>query len=971
MITLHAEASALSVTGGLDDTALVSGMANVASVQVTFSEDWDNLDKVLVFTDGIKTIIHEMTAEDEIVPIPHELMTGPGKTLYIGVQGTDGERVILPTVMCRLKAVAWGPDPDGDTTTVPSKVHWIEVRDELERLAGEAAASEAAAEASETAAAASERNAAQSAQQAMITAQTITEAAISDWLDGNPTALADAVVEAKLTKYATVADMQADEALAAGQIVATLGYTTLGDGGGCVYRISGTEEAGEHCILLNDSALHGVRYAVMVPPTDVRPEMFGAVGNGVADDTDELHDALTYAIGHGKRLLLAGMHKITGPILKWADVPGAAKMSARYLVLNIEGARPDKYSVSVAEGLKYGGIRMQDGVHVFDGLAGELPWVDPESDDLPQPPLQLRGSITRVAFVGQTETHNGSIFRNCELHAFRLDSCQISGIGAIFRYTSINTGSLIQNNTTTRLSSVAYCTFPVAPEDPDDPESPMVTDFSPYTKGGRRFTIKDSFLIGNYFGGAGKNSSGGTAEIDTHCFEWYDWSASEVANNFIEIFQSVFYPRYYKVKTEDNATYPFYGPLSAGNNYQMFKYLYYKEDTTNYCVFNSVGDQFSIFDEAQFPEGWGQAPGEKNFKTYARTIGANTYEVPQCLMDIRWNYQISITDAVINSQSANIVFVENGLNYSSTAVQYPNACARLSIRLSQKSNVGNTYDVCVAHSDVVRTRAVPQMIDIPFALTMTSLSEFEGFGDLTYTDQQTGRTYHLYLGQRAICNGMTYRLVPDMAENRPVWVEETGTQAAALIRGLRDPLLTAPAASIRMPLATGGSRPEYRWITAPFHERAVNRETQPQERGIIDAYKNWLNNNTARSWMLTVPAGTEKLRITIAGTTTYYALLQNAAVENQSPPNYCAGYEGRMALADGENTIYLPMDCAVIYVNVKTSSGSDVMPTDARWNIIGEAINTIPEAPATDGSYTLRATVSDGAIEYTWVAEEA
>ncbi len=149
MIKLTANASALAIKSGLDDTALVSGMANVASVQVEFSEDWDGLQKVLVFTDGQDTIIHELEADDEEVPVPHELMARPGKTLYLGVQGTDGAHVILPTVMCRLKPVVWGADPDGDESTVPSKPHWKEVKDTLEELVADATdeADRAAAEA--------------------------------------------------------------------------------------------------------------------------------------------------------------------------------------------------------------------------------------------------------------------------------------------------------------------------------------------------------------------------------------------------------------------------------------------------------------------------------------------------------------------------------------------------------------------------------------------------------------------------------------------------------------------------------------------------------------------------------------------------------------------------------------------------------------------------------------------------------
>lgn len=138
MITLHAEASALTVTAGLDDTMLVAGMANVASVQVTFSEDWTSLGKTLLFYNGDKTILHIMESDDEIVPIPHEVLAMPGRTLYVGVQGSDGERVILPTVRCKLKSVLASIDPDGDRETIPDKPHWKEVKDTLEELVEDA-----------------------------------------------------------------------------------------------------------------------------------------------------------------------------------------------------------------------------------------------------------------------------------------------------------------------------------------------------------------------------------------------------------------------------------------------------------------------------------------------------------------------------------------------------------------------------------------------------------------------------------------------------------------------------------------------------------------------------------------------------------------------------------------------------------------------------------------------------------------
>lgn len=155
MITLHAEASALTVTAGLDDTMLVAGMANVASVQVTFSEDWTGLGKTLLFYNGDKTILHIMESDDEIVPIPHEVLAMPGRTLYVGVQGSDGERVILPTVRCKLKAVLASIDPDGDRETIPDKPQWEQMREDMAELAAEATA---AAESIHTDAAAVQEN---------------------------------------------------------------------------------------------------------------------------------------------------------------------------------------------------------------------------------------------------------------------------------------------------------------------------------------------------------------------------------------------------------------------------------------------------------------------------------------------------------------------------------------------------------------------------------------------------------------------------------------------------------------------------------------------------------------------------------------------------------------------------------------------------------------------------------------------
>ncbi len=102
----------------------------------------------------------------------------------------------------------------------------------------------------------------------------------------------------------TVADMIDDSSLVSGDIVETLGYYATNDGGRCYYIISSTQPATEYVTL--DSGLYGV----MVIPECVTPEMFGAYGNGVADDTS----AIQKAINTNKKVLLYGSYKITSKL---------------------------------------------------------------------------------------------------------------------------------------------------------------------------------------------------------------------------------------------------------------------------------------------------------------------------------------------------------------------------------------------------------------------------------------------------------------------------------------------------------------------------------------------------------------------------------------------------------------------------------------------------------------------------------
>ena len=81
--------------------------------------------------------------------------------------------------------------------------------------------------------------------------------------------------------FDTVADMKLATNLVDGSFARTLGFRSINDGGGALYKISDTGTANEM-----DVIAVGDLYATLVMPTLASPEMFGAYGDGgVHDDT--------------------------------------------------------------------------------------------------------------------------------------------------------------------------------------------------------------------------------------------------------------------------------------------------------------------------------------------------------------------------------------------------------------------------------------------------------------------------------------------------------------------------------------------------------------------------------------------------------------------------------------------------------------------------------------------------------------
>lgn len=84
-----------------------SGASNSFYVKFTFSPEWDDLTKLVSFKAG-STIVSQIMSGDTIA-IPHEVLK-PCTSLYVGVLGTQGETVVLPTIWKELRKVKYGAE---------------------------------------------------------------------------------------------------------------------------------------------------------------------------------------------------------------------------------------------------------------------------------------------------------------------------------------------------------------------------------------------------------------------------------------------------------------------------------------------------------------------------------------------------------------------------------------------------------------------------------------------------------------------------------------------------------------------------------------------------------------------------------------------------------------------------------------------------------------------------------------------
>ena len=111
---------------------LTAGMSNAEIVHFVFSEEWDGMAKTAVFTDGVITVdVLQAQWNGDEVAVPPDVTTTAGRRVRVGVYGTDGNGVALPTIWTELGTVRAGADPSGDSSTKPVLPVWAQLQNQI------------------------------------------------------------------------------------------------------------------------------------------------------------------------------------------------------------------------------------------------------------------------------------------------------------------------------------------------------------------------------------------------------------------------------------------------------------------------------------------------------------------------------------------------------------------------------------------------------------------------------------------------------------------------------------------------------------------------------------------------------------------------------------------------------------------------------------------------------------------------
>lgn len=241
-------------------------------------------------------------------------------------------------------------------------------------------------------------------------------------------------------------------------------------------------------IICNNCALDGVLLNIFNNVTfssffsaPITPGMFGAIGDGVADDVSALRECVKVSTETNTPILIKKGQKyfVSGAINYYNG--GYADVS-----ISIAGELPQKKSYYNIN--EWGGIKVHTGSSLFEN--GEI-----------------SGEIKNLLFNGDRDD-NTLFFKNCHLKGLVMEGCTVSEFGAFLFDTPISKLCYINSN---KFLTVYYFSKRLN------------------TNAG----IVDCTICNNYI-------NGGVEKRDNSCFQFSSYNGSEIYGNFIDYYRIIF-----------------------------------------------------------------------------------------------------------------------------------------------------------------------------------------------------------------------------------------------------------------------------------------------------------------------------------------------------------------------------------------------------------------------------------------------
>lgn len=115
MFYLHANKNNLAVS---KVEKITSGSVGVNTVKFCFSKEWDGTAKTVLFK-AKKEQISIILDENDTCKIPWEALKVPNAELFVGVYGTRGGDLVMPTIWAKLGTIREGATMDEEPEPTP------------------------------------------------------------------------------------------------------------------------------------------------------------------------------------------------------------------------------------------------------------------------------------------------------------------------------------------------------------------------------------------------------------------------------------------------------------------------------------------------------------------------------------------------------------------------------------------------------------------------------------------------------------------------------------------------------------------------------------------------------------------------------------------------------------------------------------------------------------------------------------